>query len=158
MAAEWIGHKQGLVASVDFTQEEEWCVSMGISGFPTLLFGDPSQGGVFLETYSGDKTYEALSEFANETLKRPVCSPANPKVCDDSMREKIEKMWIMTVDELGSAIEEQEQLAMKAEKDFQDAFEMMQVEYDKHSQEHEMLLANMKSNVKLLRSFLKNGK
>ena len=155
MAREWAHHKQALVASVDCTKEEEWCVSMGITGFPTLLFGDPSEGGVFLETFSGDKTYEGLSQFANETLTKPICSPGNPSLCDKPQREKIKSMWKMSISDLDSSIQEKEQSIEQAEKDFQLSFETMQAAYDKHSQDHELRKVQLKNNIKLLKTLLK---
>ena len=92
MAKEWVNNKDVLVASVDCTLNEEFCLKLGIQGFPTLLFGDPSEEGIFLEPYNGDKKYEDLSKFANATLSRPICSPANPSLCDGPEKEKIVKM------------------------------------------------------------------
>ena len=154
MANEWVGHKQGLVASVDCTTEEDWCVSMGIEGFPTLLFGDPSQGGVFLETYTGDKSYEDLSKFANETLSAPVCSPGNPRLCDKATKKKLQKMWKLAPSDLQKAIDEKYQWMEKAEKEFRDAFQKMQDQYDKSSQEHGFLVAGMKAKLKILDDIL----
>ena len=155
MAKEWKGHKQGLVASVDCTKEESWCEEMGIKAFPTLLAGDPSQGGVFLETFSDDKSYEGLSQFAKETLTKPICSPGNPSLCDKKERKKIKKMWKMSLSDIEQSIEEKEQSIQQAEKDFKSSFDAMQEEYDKYSQEHELRKVQLKKNIKLLRSLLK---
>ena len=155
LAKEWKGHKQVLVASVDCTREESWCEELGITGFPTLLFGDPSDGGVFLETYSDDKTFEALSQFAKDTLAKPICSIGNPSLCDKKERKKIESIWKMSLSEIESSIKEKEEAIKEAEREFQTSFEIMQVEYDKHSQEHELRKVQLKKNIKVLRSLLK---
>ena len=155
LAKEWKGHKQGLVASVDCTKEESWCEEMGITGFPTLLVGDPSQGGVFLETFSGDKNYEFLSKFAKDTLTKPICSPGNPSLCDKKERKTIKKIWKMSLADIEQSIEKEEQSIQRAEKEFKSSFDAMQEEYDKHSQEHEVRKVQIKKNIKLLRSLLK---
>jgi protein disulfide-isomerase-like protein len=154
MAKEWEKQDQVLVASVDCTKEEEWCVSLGIQGFPTLLFGDPSQGGVFLEPYSGDKEYEALSEFAKETLNQPICSPGNPSVCDEPVRKKIVNMWGLSDSDLEKQILQQQQLIEEAENEFQQKFEEMQAAYDKEEMGNEFQLAKMRSKIRLLKRFL----
>lgn len=42
LAEEWKGHAVGLVAGVDCTEEDELCQTMQVQGFPTLMYGDPS--------------------------------------------------------------------------------------------------------------------
>lgn len=46
-------YSSSLIAKVDCCTEDErwWCFQLGITGFPTLLYGNPSHGGVFLEEY-----------------------------------------------------------------------------------------------------------
>lgn len=155
MAKEWTDHKRALVASVDCTKEEDWCVAMGITGFPSLLFGDPSQGGVFLLPFSGDKTYEGLSQFAKDTLTKPVCSAGNPSLCDKATKKKLKKMWKQSIEDLESSIKKKEQSIAQAEKDFQSSFEVMQAAYDKESQGNEIRKSEIRNNVKLLRTLMR---
>lgn len=154
MAKEWSNHTQGLVASVDCTVEEEWCVSLGIEGFPTLLYGDPSRGGIFLETYSGDKEYDDLSKFANNTLITPICSPDAPDVCDKATKKKIKKMWKLSSGDLKKEIAHRQQMIVQAEKDFEQAFQKMQEQYDQSSQVHELSMANIRTSIKILQDIL----
>lgn len=154
MAQELENNENVLVASVDCTQEEAWCVSLGIQGFPTLLFGDPSHGGVFLEAYNGDKTYEALSEFANETLNKPICSPGDLTVCDGSAKKKIHEVWGLSDSDLEKDISQQERLIETAENEFRQKFDAMQATYDKEEFDHESQLAKMLSNVRLMKKLL----
>lgn len=155
MASEWVNHKDVLVGAVDCTQNEdqkEWCISMGITGFPTLTYGDPSQGGFFLEQYEESKSYEDLSAFAKDTLTKPLCSPATYDGCDKKTKTKLEKLWKMTTTDLEKAIQEKENAMKQAEIDFQKTFEKMQKDYDKQSKDYEISAAKMRSNIKLLRA------
>jgi len=157
MANEWFesnNKNNVLVASVDCTKEEEWCVEMDITGFPTLTYGDPSHDGVFMETYSNEKTYEKLSQFVRDELTKPICSPGNIQSCDALQQAKIREMWNMSLDEIESFIEEKNQLIRQAEIEFQNDFETMQADYDKHSQQHELQKVELKNNIKLLKTLL----
>jgi thiol-disulfide isomerase/thioredoxin len=108
LAAEWIGHEQGLVAEVDCTtgpEIEKWCSKeMKIEGFPTFLYGDASHGGILLQEYMGDKTYDALSAFANETIATPICSPANVDVCDANTKKQLQKYLKLSMDKIEQEI------------------------------------------------------
>ena len=153
---DWIGHSQGLVAEVDCTLDasnERWCSKdLNIVGFPTLLYGDPSYGGSFLVEYNGDKEYEALAAFANETLTAPFCSPGNTDPCDKSVRKEIESYWRMSVPKLQAEIDRKENTISKAKETFKKEFDKMQAKYDALSRKHELQKAERKSTIKLLQS------
>ncbi|CAB9518915.1 Protein disulfide isomerase [Seminavis robusta] len=157
MAKEWENHKHVLVASVDCTQDESWCVSWGIQGFPTLLFGDPSADGAFLDTYRGEKTYEALSEFANATLEKPICSPGNTAFCATTERNKVQGLWKLAPLDLQASIDKQQNMMKQEEDEFQQAFQSMQSIFDKDSKTHEFQLAKMKAKMNLLQKIIKKN-
>lgn len=154
MAKEWESNEDVVVASVDCTAgtHEAWCLSLGIQAFPTIQYGTPP--AACFETYHGDKTYEALSEFANETLNKPVCSPCYPDLCDEPAKRKINEIWRLSKEGLEASILDNEKLIEKEENNFKQKFQEMQAAYDKQSQEHEFQLAKLKSNIRLLKSFL----
>jgi len=147
---------QGLVAEVDCTvnsTQERWCSKdLGIVGFPTLLYGDPSYGGSFLKEYNGEKTYEALSQFANDTLTTPFCSPANTGPCDDETKKQIESAWKLSVQGLVDEISRKEAAIDDHERKFKKEFDRMQKVYDDEALKHELRVSEIKSNVKLLKS------
>jgi hypothetical protein len=159
MASEWVHNDdddddngQGLVGQVDCSKSEDLCKVFDIRGLPTLLYGDPSQFGAFLEPYHGDKTYEALSQFANETLSKPVCSPGNLDACNASMRDMLEAILKLPERELANRIEEKEQEIRKVETESKRAFQTMQTKYDELAAEHQMTKARIKDKIRMLKA------
>jgi thiol-disulfide isomerase/thioredoxin len=62
---EFEGSSTKLIADVDCTAEgEPLCNDMGVQGFPTLKWGDPSD----LQDYNGGRSFEDLKEFAEKFL------------------------------------------------------------------------------------------
>ena len=159
LAADWVGHPQGLVAEVDCTtnaEVEKWCSKhFGLNGFPTLLYGDASHDGVLLKEYNGDKTYEALSEFANATLSTPFCSPANVDACDKATKRRLQSYLKLSPEKL-----EQEEKALYKQMDdandkFNKEFDKMQATYDETKQTHELFAAKQKRLLKEMKAVLK---
>jgi len=142
------------VAEVDCTRNaaiEKWCSKdLKVVGFPTLYYGDPSSGGSFLLEYNGDKDYEALSKFANETLAKPFCSPGNLDACDDETRRRLEEYWTMSVSSLEDEISRREAVIDDAERNFKREFDRMQAEYDARSRDHVAQTVEIKSTLKIL--------
>ena len=97
LAVEFKNHDIALVASVDCSTHQGLCEKFHIQGLPTLLYGDASQGGVYLHEYRGEKSYAALSQFTTENLTRRMCSPANLDACEPEMRTQMER--ILQLDE-----------------------------------------------------------
>ena len=156
MAQEWMetdtmnqNHK-ALVAHVNCMTHQSWCITKGITGFPTLLYGEPSHGGVFLQEYRGEKTYSALSQFANETLIAPVCSPGNLEPCDGATRALLQGFWSTSVEELESQVETSEKAISKAEQQFDLHYRSLQEIYRIEAQEHELVTAQLKRQLKFL--------
>lgn len=57
--------KTSLIADVDCTAEgKPLCERVGVSGFPTIKWGDASN----LEDYQGGRKYDDLKKFAKESL------------------------------------------------------------------------------------------
>jgi len=91
-----------LVGDVDCTADgsKELCETHGVSGFPTIKHGDPSD----LKDYSGGRDYDSLKKFA-ETELGPQCGPgANIELCDPQMKEKIEGYLKMSADRMEGKI------------------------------------------------------
>jgi hypothetical protein len=160
MASEWVNddsHSQGLglVGQVDCSKgkSEDLCKVFDIQGLPTLLYGDPSKFGAFLEPYQGDRTYEALSQFANETLWKRMCSPANLDACHNaSMRAVFETIWKLPEQELTARIEEKEQEIRNVQQEAQQEFRKMQTKYDELAAEHQMIRARIKDKIRMLKA------
>jgi protein disulfide-isomerase-like protein len=152
-AAEWVDHPQLLVAEVDCTKDEKWCqTEMNIEGFPTLLYGDPSNRGVYLKGYNDEKTSEDLSKFANETLTEPFCSPGNVDACDSKLKDEIKGYLKMSESKLEKEIKKKEKTMDDADKKYSVEFDKMQAKYDKAAATHESFSAKLKANLKMLRA------
>lgn len=110
--------------------------------------------GALLKEYTDDKTFDDLSQFANETLFRTACSPINLDACEDSRREKIESFLSLELGELSSLIEEKERGIAKARSEFQAKFDEMQSSYNRLSTENEVKKSKIISKMKLLKTLI----
>jgi hypothetical protein len=118
------GNDSILVGDVDCTGlGKSLCEEHGVKGFPTIKHGHPSD----LEPYTGERTYDALSEFAKGL--KPMCSPFNIDLCDDVMQAEIRRLWKLDAAELDTLIAEKETLVTKAEGDFKSETKKLQAAY-----------------------------
>lgn len=153
----WQHHHQVLVASIDCRASlatERWCeTTMNVRGFPTLLYGEPSHQGAYLESYGDDKTFVALHTFVENSLAtEPICSPGNIEACDVSAQEKLQGYWKLSVSQL-----EQEIAATTADikaihRQFQEDFAILQQAYDQQAAAHELEKARIASEIALIQS------
>jgi len=155
---EWKGHDQGLVGEVDCTVEKELCEKQfNIQGLPTLKFGDPSYGGIFLEEpYFEEKVFPELSTFAKENnMNLPMCSPGNLDACqDEGVRNWYQKLFLMSLEELDAEIASKEKEIKNAEEKFRDEFKKMQTAYDALANKNEIESLARKQQIKLLKEIL----
>jgi len=86
-----------LVGDADCTAEgKELCSTHGVSGYPTIKYGDPGD----LKDYNGGRSLEDLQKFARESLG-PQCGPGdNIELCDADTKAGIEKYVKMSSDRL----------------------------------------------------------
>lgn len=132
--------KTSLIADVDCTADgKSLCDEVGVQGFPTIKWGDPSS----LEDYNGGRDYDALKSFAKENLK-PLCSPANIDLCDATQKAKIEELIALGHAELKTQVAEKEKGLETAEKSFNDAVQGLQKEYEALEKEKERQIKEIK--------------
>jgi len=94
--------KSSLVADVDCTTEgKALCEKHGISGYPTIKYGDPAD----MKDYDGGRSYADFKKFADENLG-PSCGPDNLDLCKEEDKALIEKFLAQTAEELDKAIAE----------------------------------------------------
>jgi len=111
LMGEFADSKSGLVADVDCTTGgKDLCEKVGVSGYPTIKWGDPSK----LEDYQGGREYADLKKFADENLG-PVCSPDSLELCDEDQKKLIKKYQKWDLDELDMSIEEADEKIKKIE-------------------------------------------
>jgi len=118
--------KTSLVADVDCTDAgKSLCDEVGVEGFPTLKWGDPSA----LEDYDGGRDYKELEKFAEENLK-PLCSPSNLHLCSEEKKKEISELQAMSEEELAAKIKEKEEILKSAEETFEAEVEKLQSRYE----------------------------
>merc|ERR1719337_117314 len=129
--------KTALVGDADCTAGgQSLCESVGVRGYPTIKYGDPSN----LEDYKGGRDFDALKKFAEENLG-PTCGPANLELCDADKKAQIEKFSKMSASELEAAVKEKNDSIEKLEKDFKDFVEGLQKTYSDASDKKESYAA-----------------
>mmetsp|Transcript_32440 Transcript_32440/g.77930 ORF Transcript_32440/g.77930 Transcript_32440/m.77930 type:complete len:170 (-) Transcript_32440:221-730(-) len=139
---EYEGSSTALVADVDCTADgKSLCQKVGISGYPTIKYGDPSA----LEDYKGGRDFSSLQKFAKENLV-PMCSPTNIDLCDDAKKKQIEELMAESSDSLASKIKEKEDEMAKVEKEFKEKVEKLQAQYQEYTTEKETKLAAVKDS------------
>eukprot|EP00927_Polykrikos_kofoidii_P056540 TRINITY_DN5063_c0_g1_i1.p1 TRINITY_DN5063_c0_g1~~TRINITY_DN5063_c0_g1_i1.p1 ORF type:complete len:244 (+),score=52.22 TRINITY_DN5063_c0_g1_i1:79-732(+) len=125
-------HASTLIADVDCTTGgKALCSEMGVQGYPTIKFGDPSD----LQDYKGGRDYASLSKFASEL--GPQCSPANIDLCDDEKKTQITEFLALGADKRKDMIKEKEDELAKIEADFKAFVEGLQKQYSDASEKKE---------------------
>jgi len=105
-----------LIAKVDCTAGgKDLCTSLGVQGYPTLMYGDPND----LQKYEGGRDLAAFKEFAAENLG-PVCGPSNKDLCDEKQQKKLAKFENMSLKDLEKLVKKKEGKIAKDEQDLQD--------------------------------------
>jgi thiol-disulfide isomerase/thioredoxin len=154
LAVTWLDHSQGLIGSVDCTVETKLCSGLNIHGLPTILYGDPSNHGVLLQEYKGERDYDELSAFANETLSNPICSPANLDACDETNKRRMLYLLSLGEWELRAVIKDKEEAIQSARDHFQTSFDSMQASYDAESTEVEIEKSRIQRKIKIMKEIL----
>jgi len=94
------GSPTSLVGDVDCTTEgKDLCEKHGVSGYPSIKYGDPNE----LKDYSGARSYDDLKKFADENLG-PSCGPGNLDLCGADERAKLEAFMKMSEGKLEGKI------------------------------------------------------
>lgn len=145
-----------LIGSIDCTDSpmgKELCGRFEIVGLPTLLYGDASFGGIYLEEYSGDKSFDDLKSFAIENLV-PTCNPGNLDACPPESRQDMEKYIAMTYQQLQDEILGLEKKQDELKELYKDMFAKLQKEYDELLTEKEIQIVRAKGTAKLLQEVI----
>jgi hypothetical protein len=133
--------KTALVGDADCTADgKALCDSVGVRGYPTIKYGDPSA----LEDYKGGRDFDSLKKFAEENLG-PTCGPANLDLCDDAKKADIEKFSKMSASELEAAVKEKTEAMEKLETDFKEFVEGLQKSYTEANEKKDKDVADVKA-------------
>lgn len=153
LIADFEGSDTQLVADVDCTAEgEQLCNEMGVEGFPTLKWGDPSD----LQDYNGGRSYDDLKAFAEANLK-PLCSITNIDLCDDEKKAQIKKYRDMSIVSLLDAVMKEEEKIQEAENTFETEVQKLQDKFEQLNMEKDAAVDAVKaSGLGLMRSVMKS--
>jgi hypothetical protein len=137
---EFAGSATQLIADVDCTADgKPLCEQVGVRGYPTIKWGDPSD----LQDYQGGRSFDDLKKFADENLK-PMCSPKNLDLCDDDKKAEIVKFQSMSAADLDAAIAAEEKKLEDAEAEFKAEVQKLQDKYSALSTEKDEKIAAVK--------------
>ena len=129
------------------------CVRFEIVGLPTLLYGDASLGGIYLEEYGGGKTFEDMKSFAAEALV-PTCNPGRLDACPHDTRVEMETYMGMSYQALDDRIKGMEKAQEELKASFKDIFAVLQKKYDDSVKEKETRISIAKVNLRLIKEII----
>lgn len=144
-----------MVADVDCIGDgRELCEKVGVKGFPTIKYGDPSA----LEDYQGGRDLDALKSFAGDL--KPLCNVATHEHCDDTQTKTITELKELDVDELHVKVKAHNDEKESIEKTFASGVQALQAKYEKLSKEKDISLGVLAkgSNIGLVKSVLAHKK
>jgi len=142
LMAEFKDSKDVLIGDADCTADgKSLCEEVGVQGYPTIKFGDPSA----LEDYQGGRDFDSLKKHA-ETKLKPSCSPTNLHLCDDAKKAEIEKLQKMSASDLDSEISKKEKEISTAESNFKAEVEKLQKKYKELQEEKEEAIKAVKDS------------
>ncbi len=145
-----------LIGSVDCTDSPKGkglCARFKIMGLPSLFYGDESLGGIYLDEYGGDKTFEDLKSFAAEALV-PMCNPGNLDACSVDMRKEVEAYMALSYETLDEKIKDIENKEKELRSAFKKSKAEMQKNYDDCLMKKETKVIEVKSNIKLIKEII----
>jgi len=154
LMSDFEGSDSVLVADVDCIGDgKELCNEVGVQGFPTIKFGDPSN----LEDYKGGRDVDSLKKFASDL--KPACDIETLENCSDDQKETVERLKATSVEDLNAKVKEEAKDRKSAETEFENAVKKLQANYQTLVSGKEKSLADIKAkyNVGMVKAVL-NGK
>ena len=110
-----------LVADVDcIGAGKPLCDEVGVQGFPTVKFGDPSN----LEAYKGARDLESLKAFTNDL--KPACNVDTLENCDDDQKAVVTALKEESEDALVGKIAIYDQTLAEIESTFKSEVQKLQ--------------------------------
>jgi protein disulfide-isomerase-like protein len=140
-----------LIADVDcIGSGKALCDKVGVKGFPTVKFGDPSN----LEDYKGGRDADSLKKFASEL--KPSCNADTLDFCSDEQKSVIETLKSQTAEDLKATVKEEADERKAAETLFETTVKKLQADYQGFVSQKETSLQEIKDkyNIGLVNSVL----
>lgn len=144
-----------LVADVDcIGSGKPLCDEMGVQGFPTVKFGDPSN----LEAYKGARDLESLKAFTNEL--KPACNVDTLEHCDDGQKAAVTALKEESEDALVGKITIHDQTLVEIETAFKGEVQKLQDVFQGLNSKKTADLAELskESNVGIVKAVLAHKK
>jgi len=154
---EYEGKDTALVADVDCTADgKSLCDKVGVKGFPTIKWGDPTN----LEDYQGGRSFDDIKKFADENLK-PLCTPDNMDICEAEQKAELEKLLALPLDDVQAKVDEMEKAIEDAQTTFDTTLEQLQSTYQEIMKTKDETIENVKKSglgmYKAVLAFKKKG-
>lgn len=144
-----------VIADVDCIGDgKPLCDKVGVKGFPTIKFGDPSD----LDDYKGQRDFESLDTFSS--LLRPPCDIETFEHCSDEEKVLVDELSQKSPKELKDLLESEEDERLAVEKTFEEAVKALNTEYKTllNEKEKDLGLIQKKYNVGILKKLLQKDK
>lgn len=144
-----------VIADVDCIGDgKPLCDKVGVKGFPTIKFGDPSD----LDDYKGQRDFESLDTFSS--LLRPPCDIETFEHCSDEEKVLVDELSQKSPKELKDLLESEEDERLAVEKTFEEAVKALNNEYKTllNEKEKDLGLIQKKYNVGILKKLLQKDK
>tara|TARA_B110000008_G_scaffold28679_1_gene25723 strand:+ start:986 stop:1633 length:648 start_codon:yes stop_codon:yes gene_type:complete len=155
LMAQYENSESIVVADVDCIGDgKSLCEKVGVKGFPTIKWGDPSA----LEDYQGGRDTKALQEFASEL--KPLCNVNTLEHCDENQKTLVGTLNSHSINELETKIKEHDTTKSEIEKKFTEGVQELQEKYQKMSADKEQAILDLskKSDVGIVRGVLSKKK
>lgn len=140
-----------LVADVDcIGAGKDLCETVGVKGFPTIKYGDPSA----LEDYKGGRDLDTLKSFASEL--KPVCNVATHDNCDEEQAASVSALKKESVEDLEQKVKDHDKKKADIETTFQEGVQGLQKQYETMTKVKDDGLTELakESNIGLVKSVL----
>lgn len=125
LTADFKDSKEIFVGECDCTGScKGLCESVGVQGYPTIKYGDPSM----LQDYKGQRDYDTMKSHALTNIKLS-CSPSRRELCTDAEQTEMDEIMAMEQSAVLAAIKEREDKVAEVEKEFQTGVEGLQKQY-----------------------------
>ena len=123
-----------LVADVDCIGDgKKLCEKVGVKGFPTIKYGDPSA----LMIIKG-RDLDALKSFAGDL--KPLCNVATHENCDDEQAKVVTELKELSVEDLEAKVKDHDNELESIEKKFAESVQELQSKYEQLTKDKEISL------------------
>lgn len=138
LAREYRNEEEILFGKVNCNgNSKELCTSVGVSGYPSVYYGNPHA----LKRFKRGRTLEANLETMKETLEL-ACWPSKPEYCTEEEIELYSQLMERSVDDLGDEVVIEKKKIFDAEQFVSDEKAKMKERFDVERAERDAIFDN----------------